>query len=936
MLHQAVAYKQATIFHQISLVYLIKLKFLLGKRVRHLSMVLSDGLVKLVLGNSSRLCLLVVVPVMGTSPSGYAADVPLFHFSIPAQRADISLTEYAQITGRKILFPYDLVKRHQLKELKGDYSADEAVAILLDGSDLRLTTSDQGSLIIKLNPTWKIGFMKKYTGILAGIAASLAGAPEAVFAQDSGGALEEIVVTARKRAENLQDTPISISAFSSESLQRRQINSTDDLDKIAPNLQFATYGPLTGNSSASQVFIRGIGQTDATASVDPGVGLYIDDVYMGSSVGGAMDFRDISNIQVLRGPQGTLFGRNTIGGAVLLSTTKPGEEFGGTLKVGVGDDSLTELQAAVDVPLSENLTSRFTYGSRTRDGYVFRADGTDLGDEDTYTLTGKLLFIGETFDVMLKVDYTEEDENGAPLVFQEMSQTAAFPAALSVGAGCPGATFPPLFVPADVVNVNCANTATWDQGEYINGGTVDLTSTLENSGIALIANLELSDSVSLKSVTSYRETQWEGIRDADNTGFVILHTDMESDGDQFSQEFQFTYNTDRLNALVGFFYFDSTYDETLIVNFTPPPAQGSVVAEVNTVNNGALLGSENWAVFSQVTYDITDQLSLTAGVRYTDETKSAKIDAFGGPSVVDSNGDLVAPFGLTQVFAPASEETRYVDQANRELEFSNTSGHLNIQYRLAENFMTYFSYSEAFKSGGWNPLYNFVQPEMKPTSFDEELAESIEIGFKSDVTDSLRINGAIFSTDYTDMQFTFRVGIVPLLFNAGEASIEGAELEFTFAPNDRFILEGGFGYLDAEVDSVANITSPSSNVTAVVQEGNKLPYTPELSASLGASYAYFLSGWRLTPRIDLSYTDEQFFDAGNSVEIAQQDAELTARMAVTLEDDDYTWRIVAGVDNLTDSTYPVAGNSSLTTSTGYAESAYSRPRTWYVNAEYTF
>ncbi len=161
---------------------------------------------------------------------------------------------------------------------------------------------------------------------------------------------------------------------------------TTDLDKVAPNLQFHSYGTLTGNNSAAQVFIRGIGQTDATAAVDPGVGIYIDEVYMGRSVGGAMEFRDIASVQILRGPQGTLFGRNTIGGAVLLTTNGPGESAGNSVRLSVGEDNLRELFGAFDLPVGDEWSARISLGGRQRDGYVTRAfDGKDLGDEDMYT-----------------------------------------------------------------------------------------------------------------------------------------------------------------------------------------------------------------------------------------------------------------------------------------------------------------------------------------------------------------------------------------------------------------------------------------------------------------------------------------------------------------------------------------------------------------------
>ncbi len=736
------------------------------------------------------------------------------------------------------------------------------------------------------------------------------------YAETKGFSIEEVVVTARKRAENLQDTPVAITAMTTEALERRMIVGTDQLDQVSPNLQFATYGPLTGNSAASQVFIRGIGQTDATSSVDPGVGLYIDEVYIGQSVGGAMDFRDIANVQILRGPQGTLFGRNTIGGAVLLTTNQPGDELGGSVKLGLGEDDLLEFSGAIDLPISDTLKSRFTYGTRKRDGYVFRDDGTDLGDEDTYTVTGKLLWeVSDNVDLTLKLDYSEEDENGVPLVFAGMNENAAFPAALSAAAGCPGATFPPPSVPTGIVDTRCANDVTWDRGPFENAGTVELGSTVENWGAALIANWEINDHWSLKSITSYRELDWTGKRDADNTGFVILHTDMVSEGEQLSQELQLNYSADKLNGVVGLFYYEDEYDETLFVDYTPPPFAGAPFFV--DVTNNARIDNENWAIFGQFTYDISEQLSLSLGARYTDETKAVKLNAF----------QEVGAIGFFQ---------RFVTQEERELDFTDASVSATVQYRWSDAFMTYFSYSEGFKSGGWNPLYNAVQLNLEPTAFNEESAETLELGFKADISDSLRINGAIFSTDYTDLQFTFRVGIVPLLFNAGEASIDGAELEFTYTPNDNLIIEGSLGYLDASVDSVSNITSDAGAVTAVVKAGNSLPYTPDLTANIGIGYAFNLSQMRITPRLDYSYTDEQFFDAGNTREIAQSDAEGLLNFSVTMEGVSDQWKLILGVTNLTDETYPVAGNSSLTTATGYAEIAYLRPQTWFANLQYKF
>ena len=205
-----------------------------------------------------------------------------------------------------------------------------------------------------------------------GIAAAAAVTHLAAFAQGQETAgLDEIIVTARKVEENLQKTPIAITALTGSALEDRQVFSTDVLDQVVPNLQFANNAPLAGNNSSSQVFIRGIGQTDPTSTVDPGVGLYIDDVYIGNAVGASMALRDVANVQVLRGPQGTLFGRNTIGGAVLITTKDPGDEFGGEVRAELGADSLVDGVVALDVPLAETLqdaaVARHAPAGRLRD-----------------------------------------------------------------------------------------------------------------------------------------------------------------------------------------------------------------------------------------------------------------------------------------------------------------------------------------------------------------------------------------------------------------------------------------------------------------------------------------------------------------------------------------------------------------------------------------
>jgi len=719
--------------------------------------------------------------------------------------------------------------------------------------------------------------------------------------QAQGGfQVEEVVVTARRVAENLQDTPVSVAAFTGESLERRQIDSTADLDDATPSLQFAPVSPLTGNSAAAQIFIRGVGQTDATAGVDPGVGLYIDDVYMGSAVGGVMDFRDIAGVQVLRGPQGTLFGRNTIGGAILLTTEAPGSSFGGNFKAGFGTDNLREGVLAVDVPITDKLLTRWTYGSRVQDGYVTRLyDGEKLGDVNTFTLTGKVEWLPtDNFTAELRADYTKSDENGAPLVFAAINETSAFPRSVSFAAGCPGMTSVGTTVPM-VNDKRCANDF-YGAGKYANNGTNPVNSDLENIGGSLLLEWRLTEALTLKSISAYRRLEWAGRRDADNTPFPILHTDYVSKGFQVSQEFQALYASKKLSGVAGLFFFRQSVDDVLTVTLSPPPSpQGTKDSNNNDIRN------RNWAAFTQWTYNFTDAFSVAAGVRHTEETKGSRPLQFNysNPSV------LYVPYKLY------------------EREFSATTGSFQAQYRWSPGLMTYASWSQGFKSGGFNSRFNGVVPGGQPPSFDPEKAETLELGAKFDKGGKLRINGDIFSTDYEDLQFTYRVGTAPLLFNAGKASIKGAEVEFTYIPTSAIAIEGGFSYLDDSIDEVSSIVGATTSVTT----DSQLPYTPEWQGNVSIAYTYDINGdLSLIPRAEIVYTASQFFDAGNTPEIAQNDAVTRLNLGAVLQSASGDWKLQAAINNVTDEICPLAGNSSLGTSSGYAEIAYNRGREFVV------
>lgn len=273
-----------------------------------------------------------------------------------------------------------------------------------------------------------------------------------------------------------------------------------------------------------------------------------------------------------------------------------------------------------------------------------------------------------------------------------------------------------------------------------------------------------------------------------------------------------------------------------------------------------------------------------------------------------------------------------------EAVFEKTTFSGSVSYRWSDELMTYASYSQGFKSGGFNSHFNDAQTQQALDNFrqfNDETADSWEFGFKADLLENaLRLNGAYITTNYDDLQFIFRVGVASHLLNAGKASIDGFEAELTYAPNADFIVDASVGHL---IDRFKDIIAVPLT-TATVGPNNALPFTPAWSGHIGAAYTLrpFGGGVELSPRVNLAITSSQFFDAANTVEVAQNDTVVVLNTSVRLADPDRGWALVVGLNNATDELYPVAGNASLSTSTGYAESIYARPRNWFVELSVDF
>jgi iron complex outermembrane receptor protein len=714
-------------------------------------------------------------------------------------------------------------------------------------------------------------------------------------------ALEEIVVTARKRREGLQDTPISVTAFTGDSLERPGLDSTRDLGAYTPNLISSNGSGVSGNTSAGSFFVRGIGQLDFTLNTDPGVGLYVDDVYVARAVGSVMELLDLEAVEVLRGPQGTLFGRNTIGGAIHLRSQPPTQQTGGTAQLEVGTDALRRGGFAASVPLSDTLLTRWSASYTRRDGFIERhSDGVDLGDTDA--LAGRVAMrwlATEAVTADLVLDGARHREESPPTRAAALSGTSDFGsfynAVLARDLDC----LPP---PGSMTNPACFNSQFLTGDPYTTNATFRSKSELDAWGAALTVAVDVSDTMAVKSITAYRDTEALGHRDGDNSPHVIAQTRDTWDHRQFSQELQLTGAAahDTVNWIVGLYYFEEEGTNLNFVDFAPV-----------FIQSGGSVDNDSTAVFGQMTWNITEAWSLTGGLRYTDETKRFSPDQF----VIEDRGTGLPPgFPLVppdQVDATASE----------------VSPHVNIGYRWSENVMTYATYSEGFKSGGFTQRV-FPPLPMTP-SFRPEFVEAYEVGVKSGgFGGRLRLNAAAFFTDYTDLQVLALVGVAPTTQNAAEAEIQGFEVELTALPMQGLLVSIGVGYVDAEYTSIG------PQVIGLTRD-SEFAQIPEWTANGSASYDFHMSGgWSLTPRLDWSYQSGAFMDAINTPEIRQPgydvfNASLTWRSA------DERWQVRLAGTNLTDEEYFTAGFADLPVS-GIAEVVMARPREWALQFQFDY
>jgi iron complex outermembrane receptor protein len=794
--------------------------------------------------------------------------------------------------------------------------------------------------------------LRRFPGVTLGVLLLGPLAGPTLAANASNAVIEEIVVTARMREEGLQDAPIAISAYTGMALEERGVTRLDEISRFVPSLTLENNPSFGGASNSAAIYLRGIGQKEFLPTTEPGVGLYVDGVYVARSVGAILDIIDIERLEVLRGPQGTLFGRNTIGGAISVTTVKPepGGEAGGTVAVTAGNDDLLRVQGAAHLPISDTLAIRLSGARLMQDGYVVRTDNTDLGDDDT--TAARLAIAWEPsaeFRADLSFDLSSDSENGPALElvgidFTDLSQLQgvvlappppmAFIHNVTAGATAPGTPCAATNAAGQGVTSNPGAANCYDS-RYIgadgrDGGTAPAFSDSDLYGTALTLSWDISDALTLKSISALRSLDAEFARDGDHSPHRIAQFYDDLEQDQFTQELQLLGSLERFDWIVGAYWFHEEGKNTNILDFT-----------VSNFRSGGDFDNESWALFAQGTYDLTERLHLTLGVRYTEEDKSFTPDQiifqnyFAGISAVVPPGNPLA--ALDAPFLQAGE--RILPLLKKQVEIEETTPMATLSYDVTDTVMVYASYSEGFKSGGFTQrvfppiVAGFTAPPGTPDidlipTYDPEFVQVYEAGLKSTLFDGrVRLNGAVFRTEYDDLQVQVFNSVAPVTQNIGAAGIDGVELELQAVPGDGWLIESSLSWLDAGYDDI------DTGIT-LIDDDFDFERVPDFTASLGIAKTFALGAMgSVTLRVDGSHRDASYNDAYNTP-LLETDAYDLLDASLRWENSAENLRVTLSGRNLTDEEYLITGVYG--TAFQSFEGLYDRGREWRIELRRDF
>lgn len=669
-------------------------------------------------------------------------------------------------------------------------------------------------------------------------------------------AVDEIIVKARKQEESLQDVPISISAFSGDELDTRGITSLDEIAFITPNMT------VTGGADGASSFsIRGLSSTSNNPGIESGIGLYVDEVYIGKSYAFMTSLSDIESVEVLRGPQGTLYGRNTIGGAINVFTETPGEEFhaGGDFTYGNYDQY--QIRGNVSGPVvADRIFASVSGVLRQRDGYLkdFARDAA-YQDEDMWGARGKVLFrLSEATEALFIGDYYSDDSVDGLEDIRE-------------GALAPLDPYP--------------------LKERRIGTNFDSYSTRESYGASGKLTHDFG-ALELTSISAYREHKIDSLLDQDFSVADISYTGRAQDQSQFTQEIRLASRSDSaFSYLIGGYFLSED-----VASVTTANLGADAIGTTETSYTFADIDTTAFAFFGSATYQFSDLIGVSGGVRYSHEKKDLVFSQELSP------GAFIMPLAGISVEVP-----EFLD-AYKE---GAVSGDASLNVTPTENLMLYASFARGFKAGGFNATLLSTAPSA--LAFDAEFVNSYETGVKSTFFDgALRINLAGFYLDYTDKQEQTRVGTFFQVQNAAKAESKGFEVEVFAQPHEQFQLMGGLGYTDAEYEDY-----PDCDPFGADCSGNTLQNAPEVTANaaarfdqpLGEKLNLFLLG-------QVTYADKAFVYVDNNPSFIQESRTLV-NLRAGIEGPDGRWSLEAWATNLFDETAIEYSQEFLGTTSSY-------------------
>lgn len=750
------------------------------------------------------------------------------------------------------------------------------------------------------------------TGVLAIVAAT---DPAHAQAPRPSGVLEEIIVTAQKREQSLQDVGIAVTAFTGEQIEQLGFTNTTDIVAMTPGLHYTV-----PNAESSQInfFLRGVGLNDFADANENPVAVYVDDVYRPAMGGLSFQLFDVERVEVLRGPQGTLFGRNTTGGLVHFVSRRPTEEPDGYVNATVGDFSQVKLEGALGGAISDSVAGRLSLAMNKHDGWTENRAGPDYNETDAKAARAQLLFTPtDTVGILLNGWWSDNDASvgawqhqatrfnadgqSVPLGPNEQDMSVDCNADTVLDAGdlrpAPG---------TDCFGYRDTDGDPW-AGEFDRDGRVEV----ETSGLAANLDWQLGD-FNLTSITAFQTVERLQSEDTEASPFPLIMPTFAAETDTITQELRIGSDGEAFRWLAGLYYFDNEVKGHYTLDLTN---LGFIFFNANYTQE-----TDSLALFGQVEFDLAEQWTLIAGVRVENEEKT--LDYLN----VDESGLFDLIFGSPLAFDFSQQSVGDLAQHDND----SVSGKLELDWRPNDNLLLYGSVSQGTKSAGFNVgfldqtfLFASNTPETIP--FGEETLRSYEIGFKSTIMDGrARLNGSAFYYDYEDFQ-TFRFEVLnQVIFNT-DAEVSGAELELQASPGEGWDVALGLSVLDATAEGIPDPAGGPPRERDMVA-------SPDLSANALVRYAWPAFGGELAVQAWASYQDELFYDIQN-VPVSREDGYTVGNLRLAYSSGDERWQLAAFAHNITDEEY-LSYTFDFTGTFGFNQQAYGPPRWIGVSLQY--